>query len=60
MSALHARAAAIKALPTRVVADSEAAQAAAEAVECSICLGDFAEGDALAQLPCGHEFHGEC
>ena len=60
MSALCARAATIEALPTRVVAASEAAQAAAEAVECSICLGDLAAGDALAQLPCGHEFHGPC
>ena len=60
LSARHARAVAIDALPTRIVADSEAAEAAAEAVECIICLGDLAAGDSLAQLPCGHEFHSAC
>ena len=62
MSMLHARAAAIEALPSRAVTASELelAQAAVEAVECSICLADLAVGDTLTRLPCGHEFHGRC
>lgn len=27
---------------------------------CSICLEDYATGDELRQLPCGHEFHSMC
>merc|ERR1712187_570210 len=27
---------------------------------CSICLGDFEEGELLRELPCGHKFHGQC
>ena len=57
---LRARATAIDALPKRTVAQSEVADAAAEPLECSICLGDLAAGDKLSQLPCGHEFHGPC
>ena len=49
LSLLHARAVAIEALPTRTVARSEMADAAAEPVECSICLGDLAVGDAVTQ-----------
>ena len=60
MNMLHARAAAIEALPSRAVTASELAQAAVEAVECSICLADLAVGDTLTRLPCGHEFHGRC
>ena len=60
LSLLRARAAAIDALPTRTVARSEVADAAAEPLECSICLGDLAVGEKLSQLPCGHEFHGAC
>ena len=62
MSMLHARAAAIEALPSRAVTASELelAQEAVEAVECSICLADLAVGDTLTRLPCGHEFHGRC
>ena len=60
MNMLHARAAAIEALPSRAVTASEVAQAAVEAVECSICLADLAVGDTLTRLPCGHEFHGRC
>ena len=62
MNMLHARAAAIEALPSRAVTASELelSQAAVEAVECSICLADLAVGDTLTRLPCGHEFHGRC
>jgi len=60
MNVLHARAAAIEALPSRAVTANELAQAAVEAVECSICLADLAVGDTLTRLPCGHEFHGRC
>lgn len=28
--------------------------------ECTICRGDFEEGDALKQLNCGHKFHEQC
>lgn len=27
---------------------------------CVICLGEFNQGDEVAQLPCGHTFHEEC
>jgi hypothetical protein len=27
---------------------------------CSICLGDFEEGELLRELPCSHKFHGPC
>eukprot|EP00913_Durusdinium_trenchii_P007526 g7073.t1 len=27
---------------------------------CVICIADFAQGDTLARLPCGHIFHMEC
>jgi Ring finger domain len=27
---------------------------------CSICLGEYEEGEALFKLPCGHIFHAEC
>lgn len=33
---------------------------AAEAEECSICIDEFLDGDALLLLPCGHRFHGAC
>ena len=29
--------------------------------ECTICLGDFEEGDRVAEIPaCSHAFHAEC
>ena len=28
--------------------------------ECSICIGEYLEGESLTTLPCGHEFHTEC
>jgi len=27
---------------------------------CVVCLGDFQEGDEVARLPCGHNFHENC
>ena len=27
---------------------------------CSICIEDFAQGERLRVLPCGHSFHTEC
>eukprot|EP00566_Odontella_aurita_P010271 CAMPEP_0113586292 /NCGR_PEP_ID=MMETSP0015_2-20120614/34218_1 /TAXON_ID=2838 /ORGANISM="Odontella" /LENGTH=420 /DNA_ID=CAMNT_0000491717 /DNA_START=222 /DNA_END=1480 /DNA_ORIENTATION=- /assembly_acc=CAM_ASM_000160 len=27
---------------------------------CSICLGDYEEGERLVRLPCGHVYHEEC
>ena len=31
-----------------------------EQTECSVCLVEFADGDELRQLPCGHSFHVGC
>jgi hypothetical protein len=31
-----------------------------EELQCAICLCEFEEGDSLMQLPCEHDFHGEC
>jgi hypothetical protein len=33
---------------------------AAEQAECAVCLDEFAAGDVLAHLPCGHRFHWGC
>jgi hypothetical protein len=33
---------------------------AAEQAECAVCLDEFAAGDVLAHLPCGHRFHWAC
>ncbi|XP_048542574.1 E3 ubiquitin-protein ligase RLIM-like isoform X2 [Triticum urartu] len=33
---------------------------AAEQAECAVCLEEFAAGDVLAHLPCGHRFHWGC
>ncbi|XP_024313859.1 uncharacterized protein LOC100830912 isoform X2 [Brachypodium distachyon] len=33
---------------------------AAEQAECAVCLEEFAAGDVLAHLPCGHRFHWSC
>ncbi|CAN1344910.1 E3 ubiquitin-protein ligase RHA2B [Linum perenne] len=33
---------------------------AAAAAECSVCLADFAKGDAVRKLRCGHCFHRSC
>lgn len=33
---------------------------AAEQAECAVCLDEFAKGDVLAHLPCGHRFHWDC
>jgi len=27
---------------------------------CSVCLGEYAAGDVLSSLPCGHQFHRSC
>lgn len=31
-----------------------------EAPHCSICLGEYEEGEKLIKLPCGHIFHTDC
>eukprot|EP00567_Pseudictyota_dubia_P012266 CAMPEP_0197441668 /NCGR_PEP_ID=MMETSP1175-20131217/7898_1 /TAXON_ID=1003142 /ORGANISM="Triceratium dubium, Strain CCMP147" /LENGTH=442 /DNA_ID=CAMNT_0042971991 /DNA_START=372 /DNA_END=1700 /DNA_ORIENTATION=- len=31
-----------------------------EQPSCSICLGDYEEGERLIRLPCGHVYHEEC
>jgi len=31
-----------------------------EAPQCSVCIGDFEEGDVLRRLPCMHVFHQSC
>jgi hypothetical protein len=28
--------------------------------DCAVCLEDFAEGDKVITLPCGHEYHEDC
>ena len=46
------------------VAHTPATPAALEAAEaqtdCSVCLADFADGDVIRNLPCGHAFHAAC
>lgn len=56
---------AIAALPEREFKHGDAIMGAVEdesgAVTCTICLGDFEEGDTLKTLPCAHScFHAQC
>ena len=30
------------------------------AESCSVCLEEYAEGDRMRTLPCGHQFHSRC
>jgi len=46
----------IEALPRR---PATAADVAAKG-NCAICKDDFAEGDALRELPCHHDYHDDC
>lgn len=48
-----ASAAAIKSLPSRALAASEAG-------DCSICMETVPAGESVTVLPCEHWFHGEC
>lgn len=44
-----------------VVADGEAKKAPVEDLpHCSICLGEYENGEELVKLPCKHIFHDEC
>jgi Ring finger domain len=42
------------------VAQGEVVKPAEEEPHCSICLGDYEEGEELAKLPCAHIYHHEC
>ena len=39
---------------------SKPAAVAAEEQQCSVCLSEFEEGDALKTLPCFHRYHASC
>ncbi|GAB1599997.1 E3 ubiquitin-protein ligase RNF181-like isoform X2 [Argonauta hians] len=49
----------IKSLDTRNITATEAA-AAAERMQCTICLGEFMENNEVKTLPCKHQFHSNC
>ena len=38
---------------------SDAGEEGAEQ-ECAVCLQEYAPGEALRLLPCGHRYHREC
>jgi len=44
----------IDALPTRTF---QPGLMATEDASCTVCLGEYSEGETLRTLPCGHEFH---
>jgi hypothetical protein len=54
---LGARKEEIEALPTR---EFKAGSMAAEDSSCTICLGEYVEGEMLRTLPCDHVFHAVC
>ncbi|CAN0112020.1 unnamed protein product, partial [Heterosigma akashiwo] len=37
-----------------------AAAAARPGQTCSVCLGEYARGETLTLLGCGHHFHADC
>jgi hypothetical protein len=38
----------------------ETSESSEDKPHCSICLGEYEEGESLFKLPCGHIFHAEC
>jgi len=52
-------AAAVDRLPARVLAASDALVSPAVSA-CSVCMGDYAVGERVSELPCHHAFHSDC
>mmetsp|Transcript_1020 Transcript_1020/g.1302 ORF Transcript_1020/g.1302 Transcript_1020/m.1302 type:complete len:605 (+) Transcript_1020:105-1919(+) len=49
----------LDAFPRRILCESDA-EISDDDVMCSICLGPFASGDEVRDLPCEHIFHSSC
>merc|ERR1719478_288750 len=47
----------LESLPTHVY---DGAKDAFDNDTCSICLGEFEDGESLRKLPCDHSFHADC
>jgi Ring finger domain len=46
--------------PTKGNKDKLSSEYDDELPHCSICLGEYEDGEALVQLPCGHLYHDSC